>query len=52
MPANWTKGSKKKEAAWERAKKIVEKDDKYKDMPEDRKYAIMMTIAKNIYKGK
>lgn len=50
MPVNWTKNDPVKEKAWERAVEIFKKQ--YKRSPKGDDYAIVMTIAKSIVKGK
>jgi len=50
MPANWTKGNPRREAAWQEAK--TEAGGKANTLPRDRKYAYIMSVAKKIAAGK
>ncbi len=49
MPTNWTKGNPRREAAWGRAKRVAGAEAN--KLPGDRKYAYLMTVAKNIAAG-
>ena len=50
MPVNWTKGSPRREAAWAKAKRVA--GTEANKLPGDRKYAYLMSVAKNIAAGR
>ena len=50
MPPNWTKGNPRREAAWGRAKRVA--GAAANKLPGGRKYAYLMTVAKNIAAGR
>ena len=50
MPVNWTRGSPRREAAWQEAKQ--EAGARANKLPGDRKYRYLMTVAKQIAAGK
>lgn len=50
MPSNWTKGSKKKEEAWQKAKKSFKKSKGHEPKSDD-DYKYVMGVAKKIYKN-